>query len=94
MVRLQIPTGARSPGVYGPLMDFGRCDCLGFKGKIWSEMWLPSLAASVRLTALIVGNAPLGGISFRNAWDAAHHAKEDLTVRRRYNQFYEYSRSV
>jgi len=47
-------------------MDFGRCDCLGFKGKIWSEMWLPSLAASVRLTALIVGNAPLGAQFFKN----------------------------
>jgi len=46
-------------------MDFGRCDCLGFKGKIWSEMWLPSLAASVRLTALIVGNAPLGAQFFQ-----------------------------
>jgi hypothetical protein len=62
---LQIPTGARSPGVHGPLMDFGRRVCLGFKGKIWSEVWLPSLTASVRLTTLIVGNAPLGAQFFQ-----------------------------
>ena len=62
---LQIPTGARIPGVHGPLMDFGRCVCLGFKGKIWSEVWLPSLAASVRFTTLFVGNAPLGAQFFQ-----------------------------